>query len=250
MKKYLLLISIFFLFFSCKQQETQLRRIEGKLIPINSKIENDTAIKKLIIPFKLELEGKMNTVLAYAPTDYYKNKNKAETSIGNFMADLCYKQANPLFLKQSGKNIDFVLLNYGGIRSGIAKGNVTTKTAFEIMPFENSIVITELSYAKLQELFHYLKKSRVAHPISKHLKIVVEDEKITSVLIKGEEINKDKTYNVLTSDYLQRGGDRMNFFKDPINLYDLNYKVRTAIIDELTEIDTIQTKEDSRFIRK
>ena len=250
MRKHLILISIFFLIFSCKQQKNHLQRIEGKLIPINSEIEKDSSIKNLITPFKKEIEGKMNTVLAYAPNDYYKNKNKTETSIGNFMADLCYKQANSIFFKQTGKNIDFVLLNYGGIRSGIAKGDVTTKTAFEIMPFENNIVVAELSYEKIQKLLNYLKNSGLAHPISKHLKIVVENEKITSVLIKGKEIKKNKSYFVLTSDYLQRGGDRMNFFKNPINLYDLNYKIRTAIIDEFKEIDTIQAKEDGRFIRR
>jgi 2',3'-cyclic-nucleotide 2'-phosphodiesterase (5'-nucleotidase family) len=34
--------------------------------------------------------------------------------------------------------MDIVLLNHGGIRSIIPKGEVTTRTAFEIMPFETA----------------------------------------------------------------------------------------------------------------
>lgn len=250
MNKYLLIISLSFVIFGCKQQQNHLKRIEGDLVPITSKTEKDVTITHTIAPFKAKLEGEMNAVLAYSPADLYKDKGKSETAIGNFMADLCYKRSNPLFHKQSGKDIDFVLLNYGGIRSGIAKGAVTTKTAFELMPFENSIVVVELKSQKLQELFEYLRKSGLAHPISKQLKIVIDNDKITSVLINGKEIDKNKSYFVLTSDYLQRGGDRMYFFANPLKLYDLNYKIRSAILDEFTEIDTIKAKEDGRFIRR
>jgi len=248
-KHYVLLLSIFSIVYSCKQPTLHLNRIEGKFIPVTEEISRDSSIQKLIAPYKEQLDSKMNTILAYAPTDFYKSKVKPETNIGNFMADLCYKQGNPIFHKQKGKNIDFVLLNYGGIRAGIAKGDVTTKSAFEVMPFENNMVVTELSYEKLQELFDYLAKSGLAHPISKQLQIVTENSKLKTAKIQNKEINKNNTYYILTSDYLQRGGDRMNFFKNPINLYDLEYKIRSAIIDELTEIDTIRAMEDGRFIR-
>ena len=39
---------------------------------------------------------------------------------------------------------DIVLLNNGGIRSIISKGPISEKTAFELMPFENSIVVVKL----------------------------------------------------------------------------------------------------------
>jgi 2',3'-cyclic-nucleotide 2'-phosphodiesterase (5'-nucleotidase family) len=42
---------------------------------------------------------------------------------------------------QREKKIDICLLNQGGIRSTLPKGNVTSRTAFKIMPFENSLVV-------------------------------------------------------------------------------------------------------------
>lgn len=250
MKHLIWLIIIFSSLFSCKKNPYNLQRIEGKQIPVNTEISSNAEIDNLVAPFKAKLESDMNKVLAYAPEDMYKGKGKSETNIGNFMADLCYKRGNPIFKKLSAKDIDFVLLNFGGIRAGISKGDVIVKNAFEVMPFENSMVVAELSYSKIQELLAYLAKSGKAHPNSKQLHLVIKDEKITSALLKGKELDPKRSYFVLTSDYLQHGGDRMFFFKDPVSLVNLNYKIRTAIIDELTAIDTISTKEDGRIVRK
>ncbi len=251
MKKYFFTLLIGLILTSCQEKTMQLQRIEGTQIPINKNNELDAEINKTIAPYKETLEAEMNEVLAYAPQDFYKGRNddKAETSIGNFMADLCYTQGNPVFKKQSGKNIDFVLLNYGGIRAGIPKGEVTVRNAYEVMPFENSMVVVELSYEKLQDLFQYLGKSSKAHPTSKQLQIHFSNEKVTKATIHGKELDAKKTYFVLTSDYLQHGGDRMNFFKEPIKLYNLEYKIRDAILDELKTIETITAKEDGRMVR-
>jgi len=249
MKQYLLIISLLFITFSCKQKSYHLQRIEAKRIAVDTTTDKNTDITKFITPYKEQLGAKMNHVLAYAPEDLFKNRNKPETNIGNFMADLCYRRGNPVFNKRTGKNIDFVLLNYGGIRSGISKGNVSTRNAYEVMPFENNMVVVELSYTKLQELFQYLAKTKKAHPISKQLHLTFSNEEVIKTQIKNKIINKDQTYYVLTSDYLQNGGDHMYFFKDPISMEILDYKIRNAILDELEAIDTIHAKIDGRVIR-
>lgn len=250
MKEYLWILGLFLAFASCKKNPVYLQRIEGKQIAVSEEIALDSAIVRLVAPYKDLLESDMNEVLAYTPTDLIRSRDMAETNIGNFMADLCYERGNLVFNKKTGKNIDFVLLNIGGIRANISKGNVTTKNAFKVMPFENSMVVTELSYEKIIELLDYLTKSGSPHPVSKHLNLIFENDKLISVKLNNKDLEKDQTYFVLTSDYLQHGGDRMYFFKDPISLTDLEYKIRTAIIDELKEIDTIRAKVDGRVIRK
>ena len=39
----------------------------------------------------------------------------------------------------------------------------------------------------------------------------------------------------------------MNFFRNPVNLFKLDYKVRNAIVDYFAETDTIQVVLDGRF---
>ena len=86
-----------------------------------------------------------------------------------------YSEANPIFKSKTGKDIDMVILNHGGIRSIISKGNITTRTAYQLMPFENSIVVVALKGSQIDSLTNYLRLRERAHPISK-LKLIVNKD--------------------------------------------------------------------------
>ncbi|MBT8183083.1 MAG: 5'-nucleotidase C-terminal domain-containing protein, partial [Eudoraea sp.] len=148
-----------------------------------------------------------------------------------------------------GKDIDFVLLNHGGIRSIISKGNITTRTAYQVMPFENAVVVLDLKGKQVQELIEYLVRNKRAHPISKlHIELDAEFT-LKKALIDGKPFDINKNYLVCTNDYLANGGDRMNFFKTNDTLYVLDYKIRNALIDYFKKVDTINPKRDNRFIQ-
>ena len=249
MKRYILLFLSTFLLFSCKNEPQQLVRIEGKQLPITEEIKSVQEIDNFIKPYKEKVEKEMNTVLSFTPKDLVRTDGELESSLGNLMADLCYNRANSVFNSRTQKNIDFAMFNFGGIRAGITKGDIKTQNAFQLMPFENSLVVAELTGEKVFELADYLLKTKRAHPLSKQVKAVIKNNKI-DFKIHNKTIVKDKTYFVLTSDYLQNGGDSMNFFKNPVNLYKLDYKVRNAIIDYFKEKDTINVELDGRFIKK
>jgi len=249
MKNLIWLTILFLSLVSCEEKPKYLQKIEGKQIPIATEIPVDSSIVQFIAPFKKSVEAEMNQVLAYSPTELTKSRDKVENAIGNFMADLCYTRGNVVFKKRTNKNIDFVLLNFGGIRSGIPQGDITVGNAYELMPFENSMVVAELTFEKIQEFLAYMAKSG-SHPFSKNLQLSFENKTLKSAKLNGKDFDKNQTYFVLTSDYLQNGGDRMNFFKNPVSLENLDYKIRNAIIDELKAIDTIIAKEDGRLIRQ
>ena len=246
MKKFILSFFTLIILHGCKNEPQYLVKIEGKLLPINSKITSKQSIDNFIQPYKVKVEKEMSKVLSFTPIDLNRYDGELESSLGNLMADLCFERANPIFLSRTKKNIDFSMFNFGGIRAGITKGNVTTEHAFQLMPFENSLVVVELSAEKINELINYLISQNRAHPISKHLQLEI-NKNSHSFKINGKEIDNTKTYFVLTSDYLQNGGDSMNFFKDPINLFKLDYKVRNSIIDYFSETDTLKIKLDGRL---
>lgn len=235
---------------SCKHQGKHLSKIEGKQININKKIVSDKAIEDFIQPYKKKLDTEMNEVLSFAPKDLSSEDGEYESTMGNLLADLCYEEANMVFNKREGKNIDFVLLNHGGIRSGILKGNVTMADAFKVMPFENNLVVVKLPASKINEMMLYLSKAKRAHPVSKQIKLSIFEKGGYSVTINGKQLNKNKNYYVLTSDYLQNGGDNMNFFKNPLKLYLLDYKVRNAIIDYFRKNKELKVALDGRFSKK
>jgi 5'-nucleotidase len=246
MKKFIISFIIFAALFSCKSQSPQLVKIEGKQTAVNESIASDEIIENTIKPYREKVEKEMTTVISFTPIDLYRTDGDLESSLGNLMADLSYERANPIFYSRTEKNIDFAMFNYGGIRSGISKGNITNESAFNLMPFENSLVVVELTSDKIKELVNYLIYVNEAHPLSKQINLAITENGY-DLKINNAPIEASKTYFVLTSDYLQNGGDNMNFFKNPVNLYKLDYKVRNAIIDYFKETDTVKVSLDGRF---
>ncbi len=233
---------------SCKTP-ISYHKIEGKQIAITDSLSVDQSIEAFIKPYREHINKNLDSVISYSIDTYSKSDGKLNTAIGNFMADVMYEQSNTLFKKRSGEDIDFVLLNHGGIRAIISKGNITTRTAFEVMPFENSIVVTKLKGEQVKELLDYLIEAKRAHPISK-LKIVMDSNgNLNDATINGKQIDYSKSYYVLTNDYLMNGGDRMDFFKKRDTVYVLDYKIRNALIDYFSKTDTISPVIDDRFIQ-
>jgi len=234
---------------SCKKENNYLYKIEGQQIAITDSLPTDALINDFIKPYREHVTKDLDSVLAYAVDTYTKNNGDFNTAIGNFMADAVYEQGNIVFKKRTGMDIDMVILNHGGIRSIIPKGNITTRTAFELMPFENSLVVVALKGKQIDSLVTYLNKRKKAHPISKLQLSIDQDYQIISATIKGKPIDHSKTYYVATNDYLYNGGDNMSFFKPNDSLYDLNYKIRNILIDYFKKVDTINPTIDNRFIQ-
>ncbi len=235
---------------SCKNHNEILANIETDRLPVDSTIKQDTSITSFIKPYKEHLNATLDSVLAYNPKLLSKSNSDLNTAIGNLMADIVMDQTNPIFKSRTGQEIDFVLLNHGGIRSELPEGNVTARSAYNLMPFENEIVIAEISGKKVQEMLDYLSQAKTAHPVS-GIKITANQEyKILDARVNGKKIDENKTYFVATSDYLQQGGDNMSFLQNPVNLYRSDYKLRNEIIDYFEKTDTIKAEIDNRYIRE
>ena len=246
---YLFFLLYIFIFSSCKARKLDISKIEGIQISITDSLVADPKIEAYIKPYRENIQKDLDSVLAYSADTYTKNDGELNTAIGNFMADAVYDEANPIFKSRTRHDIDIVLLNHGDIRSILSKGNVTKRTAFETMPFENSVVVVALKSNQLDSLIHYLSKSKRAHPISKLKLKLDKDYNVLEAKIKGKTIESNKTYYVATNDYLYNGGDNMSFFKPNDSLYVLNYKIRNALIDNFIKKDTINPVIDDRFIQ-
>ena len=248
MYKYIQIIGFISLFLSCNHSK-KITKSEGENISISEDLKSNQAIEAVIAPYKVNLDKSMNEVLSYAVDTYSKSDGDYNTAIGNLMADAVFELSNPIFKSRTGNELDMVLLNHGGIRSILPKGNVTTKSAYSLMPFENSVVVVALKGSVLMEMTTYLKASKKAHPISGLDLVLNADNSYQKIRVNGKAIDLTKTYYIATNDYLYNGGDRMYFLKKSDTLYDLNYKIRNVLIDYFTKYDTLNPKKDLRFIK-
>ena len=247
-KKYFIILLTLVILTSCKQ-EMHLTRIEGKRIEINDSLSGNQDIENFIKPFREHVNNDLDSVLAYSVDTYTKNDGELNTAIGNFMADAVKEMASPVFKTRTGNNIDIVMLNHGGIRSILSKGDVTSRTAYQIMPFENSVVVTGLKGASVKKMINYLQKAKRAHPISGMSIKLNADFELLEANVDGEAIDDNKTYYVATNDYLYNGGDNMSFFREGDSLHTLDYKIRNLLIDYFKKVDTLDLSADHRFIK-
>ena len=248
MNKLVLIIGFISLVLSCDNSK-KLVTTGGQNISINIDLQAVKEIDDIITPYKENLDKTMNEVLSFSMDTYSKNDGDYNTAVGNLMADAVFELTSPLFKSRTGKNIDMVLLNHGGIRSNLPKGNITTKTAYSLMPFENSVVVTALKGSVIIEMTNYLKSFKKAHPISGLELVLNADNSYRKILVGGKSVDSEKTYYVATNDYLYKGGDRMDFFKKSDTLYDLNYKIRNVLLDYFSKNDTLNPTTDRRFIK-
>ncbi len=191
-------------------------------LPIDSNITEHQLAKQLIEPYKIALDSEMNEVLVISAMEFPKEKNKPETLLGNLVADLSLEIITEKFPEST---IDFCLLNNGGLRTSLPKGEITRGKIFELMPFDNELVIVTINKDSLKTLIHYLNNIG-GQPISGNISFHFSGKEV----VLDEKTFSNNVVKIITSDYLAQGGDNMNFFLNPVKYETTGIKLRDAII--------------------
>jgi 2',3'-cyclic-nucleotide 2'-phosphodiesterase (5'-nucleotidase family) len=247
--RYFVILLTFSGLFSCKTHEFNNYKIEGKKIVISTEKGENNEIEAYIAPYRNKITKELDSVLAYCPETMDKSKGKWQTTIGNLLATAVFEFGNPVFEKRTQKTIDICLLNSGGIRSIIPQGNVSSRTAFEVMPFENDLFVVALKGNQIRAMGTYLMTEKKPHPLyGIQFFVNKNDLTVQRILVNGKPLEDDKTYYIATSDYLSNGGDNMTFFQESTEKYDLDYKIRNVLIDYFKKVDTLPVLKDEKII--
>ena len=244
-KLFVIFLTLLFVVY-CSKQNYNVTKIAGKLLPITEKENQVAQIENFIKPYREHINKDLDSILAYCPVTLDKS-GKWQSTIGNLMADVSLMRGNLVFEARENRKIDICLLNSGGIRSILPKGNITARNAFEIMPFENSMVVIALKGEQISEMVDFLIADKKPHPLAGITFTIDKNNQSKDILVQGKPLNKETVYYVGTNDYLSDGGDNMNFFKKAIHKYDLDYKLRNILIDYFKQVDTIPVINDVRI---
>jgi 2',3'-cyclic-nucleotide 2'-phosphodiesterase (5'-nucleotidase family) len=191
----------------------------------------DSTIITFISPYRDSLQKEMEVVLATSAVAM--EKGKPESRLGNFVADLLLEKG-----KQYNEGIaDFCVVNYGGLRiPSLPAGPITKGMIYELMPFDNFLVIMELNGNVVKQMLDYIA-SQGGWPVS-GIKFKIREEKAFDILINNLPLQPDKNYHVVISDYLADGGDNLSMLKTEKRKNTGTF-IRDAILDYLAE----QTRE-------
>lgn len=241
-----LLLTSCFLLSSCVSNHPIVQHETSVYIMNDSAVvTEDSIIKSEIAPYKTQLDKEMSVVLAIS--EQAMMKDNPEGLLGNFTSDAVLKKSRE-YCKDSCK-VDFCVLNNGGLRNSLPKGNITKYDIFSLMPFENEIILLTLSGDAVKELMDFIANKK-GMPVA-GLRMKIKNQMASDVMIGDKPFDIMKSYAMVTSDYLAGGGDNMTFFSGAIRKLSLNKKIRDAIMEYLTDENkkgnTIKVKKDGRI---
>lgn len=230
MKKTPSSIYIFFLlviFNSC-HTTYQSEALAYKTYQINGANQKDTALAVLLEPYKDSVNRSMDDVVGYA--EKTMDKKQPECDLGNFLADAYFNMAEEKYHTK----VDIAFLNYGGIRlTQLPKGEVTRGKIFELMPFDNLLILQKMKGDVLQQFLDHIA-ALGGWPVS-GITMQIKDNKAINVMIGGKPLDPDKIYTTVNSDFVANGGDNSNMLRDIPQITN-GYLMRDAIFDYIKKL--------------
>ena len=193
----------------------------------DSTIATAADIEATISPYRDSLRNLLTQVIGTTETALLREK--PEGTLGNLLADIFQEKAAQC--QETTLAPDFCFLNHGGIRlPSLPKGEINRGNIYELMPFENHLVVMKLNGSLVLKIFQHIG-AEGGWPISHNVRLVYHsDKKIKTAYINNRLLDTLAQYRVATNDYVATGGDRLFFLKGQ-KFSDCNVTLREAIFD-------------------
>jgi 5'-nucleotidase len=168
-----------------------------KLIPVKSHLDSkvDQTFAAKIDSYTTDVAKKMDEVIGYCPSAM--SKGNPESPLSNLTADGLIWAAKEFH----NVDADVSVYNSGGIRSTIAKGNLTVGDVFTLYPFDNVLSVITMKGSELKKFFNTVA-SYGGMPINGGVRLVISNKKVKSLTINGKAIVDSQTYTIATLNYL------------------------------------------------
>ena len=206
---------------------------KAEVIPITASLPDDAEIQKVIAPLAAEIKATFDLPLVQAPQGIFRGRRGEENLLGYWVSDVMRQAAQAVI----GVPVRFAITNAGGLRSNLRPGQLKVADIFEMMPFENELVVIELTGAEVIQVVKEGLVRRGGEPCS-GVKAVVEGtpEAATFTLTwdDGSPIDPGATVKVATSDYLYGGGDSIPTLKKGRKPFTTGLTLRQMLLDQCT----------------
>ncbi|HOK41056.1 MAG TPA: bifunctional UDP-sugar hydrolase/5'-nucleotidase [bacterium] len=170
-------------------------------------------------------------------------KSEPESNLGNLICDAI----------RTRYNADVAFQNMGGIRSDIKKGKIKVRDIFNVLPFDNYIVLIKMSGAELLEALEISVEGSHGILQVSGIEMVYNPKlpkykRIKSAKVNGKEIDKNKEYLIVTNSYITESeGTSYSVFKQAKyieNTYDV---LRDVVIEYIKAKKEIEVEIEGRI---
>lgn len=201
-------ISIAVLWFTaCK---TPVVFTQGNSITISETNHYDSSSYRVLSPYIQLLKDSMNTVIGHTETALMNTRRTG--NLGRVIADYTLAEANA-YCQQSGQApCQMAVLNNGGLRNSIGQGPITLGQVFEVSPFENKLVIVQLSGSQTAALLEYIAAQGGTPVAGLEMAFQESTPYLVRASIQGQAFDSRRSYRIATNDYMALGGDKFTMF--------------------------------------
>lgn len=211
-------------------------------ISVDSRLDSrvDGRLDSILAPYRKGVDDMMGKKIARSKVEL----SNEEWPLLNYLSDFCLEEARRL----SGLPVDLALMNKGGIRRSLPKGDITQGQIIMMQPFDNRIVVEEIKGSDLAEAFDVMA-SRGGDGVSRGVEAVFDPQtaKCTSITIDGKPLDPDRTYLVATIDYLANGGDYMKPLTRGAVRFKSDRVVYADLIDYIARAKTLRARTETRM---
>lgn len=198
----------------------------------------DPKISKILEPYMKKADQSLNEVIGVS-SDKFEFKNNItryqESAIGNFVCDSVVG-----YLKDHNISVDFAIMNGGGIRSGLPKGEITKGDILTVLPFKNSIYVVKIDGKTLLKLFERIATTSQGSgsfaQVSSDISYTVlydknENGKLLNLSINSAPIDMNRTYYLATNNYVVNSDPRYSDILSKLEVFDNSALLSQAVID-------------------
>jgi len=231
----------------------------SEIIQLDEAIKEDTTSAAKLTEYKDPIETMMATIIGNTLVDLdgeRTNVRSQETNLGNLIADSMLHKA-----RYTGTGI--AILNGGGIRASIPKGDITLEQVMSVLPFDDYLVAFDLTgeqiIAALENGVSQVEEAQGRFPQVAGLRFTWDPEaksgsRIISVVMKKadgyEPINPMDTYRVVTNSFLYKGGDGYTIFAEGTDFINLGYTDYEILVEYISANSPVKPQIEWRISRK
>lgn len=209
----------------------QAPRLEqGRPTPVTAAIPEDPELAKVIAPYAAEIRASFGQVVAQAPAGVARTGGPGVFPLGSLVADVMRTTA----AEALGGPVPMAITNLGGIRRDLPAGPVHVSDLYEVIPFDDELVVAEYTGAEVLALVREAIRNRGGEPVSGIRAAVTGSPERPLVAITwsdGTAIDPAGVFRVATSDYLLANAGVTPTLRRGRNVVLTSIDVRQALIE-------------------
>ena len=217
--------------------------IEASLVGLEQELEPPEAFARACDALSTQTDAEMAVVVGSLAAPLDRRRGVGSSPAGNLITDA--------FRARAGTPIG--IHNKGGTRTSLASGEVTRRELFELLPFDNTLVVLEPTGAQLWEALRRAVEDGGHSGLDVSGLTVVtsavggESAKLLAVELEGQPLVPSQTYRVATNSFLGQGGDGYFDAQVPLVL-DTGLVLRDVLEQVLATESPLQPPTDPRFV--